>query len=96
MATRKDAAKTPAKTAKDKADAKTGKSAKTAKGAKKSPEPHAAAAAERLTQKLQTRVEIDRRGKGGTIRIHFHSEEELIRLYERITEPTGPRDQPEN
>ena len=65
-------------------------------GAKKSPEPHAAAAAERLTQKLQTRVEIDRRGKGGTIRIHFHSEEELIRLYERITEPTGPRDQPEN
>lgn len=36
MATRKDAAKTPAKTAKDKADAKTGKSAKTAKGAKKS------------------------------------------------------------
>ncbi|MBP7586898.1 MAG: ParB/RepB/Spo0J family partition protein [Thermoanaerobaculia bacterium] len=70
--------------------------AKSAKGAKKSPEPHAAAAAERLTQKLQTRVEIDRRGKGGTIRIHFHSEEELIRLYERITEPTGPRDQPEN
>ncbi|MEO7794889.1 MAG: ParB/RepB/Spo0J family partition protein [Thermoanaerobaculia bacterium] len=60
------------------------------KKAKKSPEPHAAAAAERLTQKLQTRVEIDRRGKGGTIRIHFHSEEELIRLYERITEPTGP------
>jgi ParB family transcriptional regulator, chromosome partitioning protein len=59
------------------------------KRAAKSPEPHAAAAAERLTQKLQTRVEIDRRGKGGTIRIHFHSEEELIRLYERITEPTG-------
>lgn len=64
--------------------------AKGGKSAKKSPEPHAAAAAERLTQKLQTRVEIDRRGKGGTIRIHFHSEEELIRLYERITEPSGP------
>ena len=59
------------------------------KRARKSPEPHAAAAAERLTRQLQTRVEIDRRGKGGTIRIHFHSEEELIRLYERITEPTG-------
>jgi ParB family chromosome partitioning protein len=65
--------------------------AKRAKGAGKSPEPHAAAAAERLTQKLQTRVEIDRRGKGGTIRIHFHSEEELIRLYERIIEPTGDK-----
>jgi len=59
------------------------------KSAKKSPEPHAAAAAERLTRQLQTRVEIERRGKGGTIRIHFHSEEELIRLYERITEPNG-------
>lgn len=60
-----------------------------AKRAKKHPEPHAAAAADRLTRELQTRVEIERRGKGGTIRIHFHSEEELIRLYERITEPTG-------
>ena len=35
-------------------------------------------------------LEIDRRGKGGTIRIHFHSEEELIRIYERITQTTGP------
>ena len=49
-------------------------------------EPHAAAAAERLTRELQTKVEIERRGKGGTIRIHFHSEEELIRLFERLTE----------
>jgi ParB family chromosome partitioning protein len=48
------------------------------------PEPNAAAAAERLTQRLQTRVEIERRGKGGTIRIHFHGEEELIRLYELL------------
>lgn len=62
---------------------------KSGKVAKKSPEPHAAAAAEKLTQRLQTRVEIDRRGKGGTIRIHFHSEEELIRLYDRITETSG-------
>ncbi len=62
-----------------------------AKRAKKSPEPHAAAAAERLTRHLSTRVEIERRGKGGTIRIHFHSEEELIRLFERITEPSGEK-----
>jgi ParB family chromosome partitioning protein len=64
---------------------------KTKKSARKHPEPHAAAAAERLTRELQTRVEIDRRGKGGTIRIHFHSEEELIRLYERITEASGEK-----
>jgi len=48
------------------------------------PEPNAAAAAERLTQRLQTRVEIDRRGRGGTIRVHFHSEEELMRLFDLI------------
>jgi ParB family chromosome partitioning protein len=48
------------------------------------PEPNAAAAAERLTQRLQTRVEIERRGRGGVIRIHFHSEEELMRLFDLI------------
>jgi ParB family chromosome partitioning protein len=47
-------------------------------------EPNAAAAAERLTQRLQTRVEIDRRGRGGVLRIHFHSEEELMRIYDLI------------
>lgn len=51
---------------------------------KPTPEPNAAAAAERLTQRLQTRVEIDRRGRGGTIRLHFHSEEELMRLYDLL------------
>ena len=50
------------------------------------PEPNAAAAAERLTQRLQTRVEIERRGRGGTIRIHFHSEEELMRLFDLLYE----------
>jgi ParB family chromosome partitioning protein len=55
------------------------------KRAKAPPEPNAAAAAERLTRRLQTRVEIERRGAGGTIRIHFHSEEELMRLYDRLT-----------
>jgi ParB family chromosome partitioning protein len=47
-------------------------------------EPHAAAAAEKLTQRLQTRVEIARRGAGGVIRIHFHSEEELMRLFDEL------------
>lgn len=44
-----------------------------------------AAAAERLTRELATRVEIHRRRKGGQIRIHFHSEEELMRLFDRLT-----------
>jgi ParB family chromosome partitioning protein len=52
--------------------------------AARAPEPHAEAAAERLTRRLQTRVEIRRRRKGGVLRIHFHSEEELIRLYELL------------
>jgi ParB family chromosome partitioning protein len=42
------------------------------------------AAQERLTRKLQTRVEIRRRGKAGTLRIHFHSEDELMRIYDLL------------
>ncbi|HUP25538.1 MAG TPA: ParB/RepB/Spo0J family partition protein [Thermoanaerobaculia bacterium] len=42
------------------------------------------AAQERLTRALQTRVEIRRRGKAGTVRIHFHSEDELMRLYDHL------------
>ena len=52
---------------------------------KKKPRPvevHTAAAEEKLTRRLQTRVEIRRQGKGGHLRIHFHSEEELMRLYD--------------
>jgi len=45
-------------------------------------EVHTAAAEEKLTRRLQTRVEIRRQGKGGHLRIHFHSEEELMRLYD--------------
>jgi hypothetical protein len=45
-------------------------------------EVHAAAAQEKLTRRLQTKVEIRRRGKGGVLQISFHSEEELMRLYE--------------
>ncbi len=43
-----------------------------------------AAALETLTRKLQTRIEIRRRGKGGQLQVHFHSEEELIRLYDLL------------
>ena len=46
------------------------------------PEAHAAAAAETLTQRLQTQVEILRKGRGGQVRIRFHSEEELMRIYD--------------
>ena len=63
---------------------------KTRKLAKKSPtDVHSAAAAERLTQRLRTKVEILRRKRGGTIRIHFHSEEELMRLYDLIVGQEG-------
>ncbi len=51
---------------------------------KKELDVHTRAAMERLTQDLQTRVEIALKKRGGTIRIHFHSEEELIRLYDRL------------
>lgn len=45
---------------------------------------HTQAAAEQLTRELQTRVEIHRRGAGGEIRIRFHGEEELMRIYDKI------------
>ena len=50
------------------------------------PESNTLAAQERLTRRLQTRVDIRRRGKGGVLQIHFHSEEELIRLYDVLME----------
>jgi len=56
---------------------------------KKPVEIHAAAAAEKLTQRLQTKVEINRRGKGGVIRIHYHSEEELMRLFDLFAQRSG-------
>jgi ParB family transcriptional regulator, chromosome partitioning protein len=49
-------------------------------------EVHTAAAEENLTRRLQTRVEIRRQGKGGHLRVHFHSEEELMRLYDVLIE----------
>lgn len=50
------------------------------------PEVFAAAAAEKLTKRYQTKVEIRRSPPRGVIQIHFHSEEELIRLYEQLME----------
>jgi ParB family chromosome partitioning protein len=41
-------------------------------------------AEEKLTRRLSTRVRIVRRRRGGRIEIGFGSEEELIRLYERL------------
>jgi len=49
-------------------------------------EVHTAAAEEKLTRRLQTKVEIRRQGKRGQLRIHFHSEEELMRLYDLLME----------
>lgn len=49
-------------------------------------EVNTAAAEEKLTRRLQTKVEIRRRGKGGFLQIHFHSEEELMRLYDVLVE----------
>lgn len=49
-------------------------------------EVHTAAAQEKLTRRLQTKVEIRRKGKGGHLLIHFHSEEELMRLYDLLME----------
>lgn len=52
-------------------------------------DPDTEAAAERLTRHLQARVEIRRRGKGGTVSIGFHSEEELMRLFELLVGTGG-------
>jgi ParB family chromosome partitioning protein len=66
-----------------------GKKPAKAKAKKKPLEVHAAAAAEKLTLRLQTKVDIARRGRGGVIRIHYHSEEELMRLYDLLSQRAG-------
>ena len=63
-------------------------SKKPAKRAAKPVDPNDAAAAEKLTRRLQTKIEIARRGAGGTVRLHFHSEEELMRLYDLLLAAT--------
>ena len=54
-------------------------------------DPDTKAAADRLTRHLQTRVEIKRRGRRGSIRIGFHSEEELMRLFELLIGSGGTK-----
>lgn len=51
---------------------------------------HTAHAQKELTSALQTKVEIRRSGRGGTVRLHFYSEEELIRLFELLVARSGP------
>jgi ParB family chromosome partitioning protein len=46
---------------------------------------HTRAAEEEMRLALGTRVHIVRRGKGGTVRIDFKVEDDLQRIYERIT-----------
>jgi hypothetical protein len=46
---------------------------------------HTRAAEEQMHLALGTRVQIIRRGKGGNVRIDFKSEDDLQRIYERIT-----------
>ncbi len=55
---------------------------------KKKPEldVHTRVAIEKLTQTYQTKVDIVRRRQGGVVHIYFHTEEELIRLYDRMIE----------
>lgn len=49
-------------------------------------DPNLRAAETRLEERLKTRVEIRKRGRRGQIVLHFHSEEELDRLYEELLE----------
>lgn len=58
---------------------------------KESPEPdvHTRVAMERLTRLLQTHVEIRRKQRGGDILIKFHTEDELIRLFDHLTQAKG-------
>jgi ParB family chromosome partitioning protein len=53
-------------------------------------DPDTAAAAEKLTKLFRTKVEIRRRGKGGTVSIAFHSEEELIGLFDLLASARRP------
>jgi ParB family chromosome partitioning protein len=45
---------------------------------------HTRAAEEQMRLSLGTRVQIIRRGKGGSVRIHFKSEDDLQRIYDAV------------
>ena len=51
----------------------------------KRPDVHTRAAEEEMRLALGTRVSIVRKGKGGSVRIDFKVEDDLQRIYERIT-----------
>ncbi len=53
---------------------------------RRSTDPETAAATDRLAAALGSRVEIVRRRRGGEIRIRFTSEDELIRLFQRLSQ----------
>ncbi|OFV94535.1 MAG: hypothetical protein A3G76_11960 [Acidobacteria bacterium RIFCSPLOWO2_12_FULL_65_11] len=63
-----------------------GQSAPEPPAAPKPVDVHTRAAEDRLRLRLGTRVRIVRRGGRGRIEIDFASEEELIRIYERLTD----------
>jgi ParB family chromosome partitioning protein len=52
--------------------------------AKAKVDPDTAAAADRLTNHLQTKVAIQRTARGGKVVLAFYSEDELIRLYDML------------
>jgi ParB family transcriptional regulator, chromosome partitioning protein len=62
-----------------------GKTGRTEDGKQKT-DVHTRAAEDKMRLALGTRVRINRRGKGGRIEIDFVNEDELQRLYERLTE----------
>ena len=65
---------------------KTSEAAKPAAPAAKPPDVHTRAAEDRLRLALGTRVRIVRRGSHGRIEIEFGSEDELIRIYDQLTQ----------
>lgn len=52
-------------------------------------DPDTAAAEEKLTRRFGTKVEIRRTGRRGSLRIHFYSEEELMRIYDLLMQAGG-------
>jgi ParB family chromosome partitioning protein len=52
------------------------------------PPPEMVEIEDRLRQKLGTKVSLNRRKQGGTLVIHYYSEEELNALVERILDET--------
>ncbi|HKI86497.1 MAG TPA: ParB/RepB/Spo0J family partition protein [Thermoanaerobaculia bacterium] len=56
---------------------------------KRSVDTNTVAAEERLAKRLQTKVEIRRRGKSGDIRIYFHNEESLMRIFDLLMKRGG-------